>query len=287
MTAWQVFLKAQGIIWQRRGVVGFLYIFNVLMALLLTVPVSGRLDVLARSELSDHLLESLSLDYLLDFWLEYRDSFHTLWITALAMGVFYLLMNLFFAGGILATLEKENRFILQNFALACGRYAGRFFRLFLLSLIVLAALFLAYQWFVTGALGSLIQDLQPGYRAQIRMAAWLFFIPLLGVWNMIFDYAKIVIQVQEMKSSFKAFLSSLGFIGRYPLQTLGLYFLNYMILLLLFLIYIAVSNVTSVSTLAAVYGMLGMQQLFILLRMWIRVSFFASQQHFYLNRKAW
>ncbi len=287
MTAWQVFLKAQGIIWQRRGVVGFLYIFNVLMALLLTIPVSGRLDVLARSELSDHLLESLSLDYLLDFWLEYRDSFHTLWITALAMGVFYLLMNLFFAGGILATLEKENRFILQNFALACGRYAGRFFRLFLLSLIVLAALFLAYQWFVAGALGSLIQDLQPGYRAQIRMAAWLFFIPLLGVWNMIFDYAKIVIQVQEMKSSFKAFLSSLGFIGRYPLQTLGLYFLNYMILLLLFLIYSAVSNVTSVSTLAAVYGMLGMQQLFILLRMWIRVSFFASQQHFYLNRKAW
>ena len=287
MTAWQVFLKAQGIIWQRRGVVGFLYIFNVLMALLLTIPVSGRLDVLARSELSDHLLESLSLDYLLDFWLEYRDSFHTLWITALAMGVFYLLMNLFFAGGILATLEKENRFILQNFALACGRYAGRFFRLFLLSLIVLAALFLAYQWFVAGALGSLIQDLQPGYRAQIRMAAWLFFIPLLGVWNMIFDYAKIVIQVQEMKSSFKAFLSSLGFIGRYPLQTLGLYFLNYMILLLLFLIYSAVSNVTSVTTLAAVYGMLGMQQLFILLRMWIRVSFFASQQHFYLNRKAW
>ncbi len=284
MTALQAFLKAQKEIWSRRGIVGFLYVFNVLMAALLTLPIGGRLDRLANKELADHLIDGFALDYVIEYFQKYGDSFQAIIAMLIGVGFFYVLTNTFLAGGILGVLAREKRFRLRPFLHESANMFGRFVRLLLLSLVVLALLYFVVRLAVLSPLRNLADSANPDVKFQIQLLSILITLLLIGFWNMLFDYAKITIHSRDIGSVFVGFFSSVRFALRHPLQTIGLYFLNYVIVAVLFVLYLVVENQFSNTTAASTYGLLAVQQLFILSRLWMKTSFFASQQVFYFDR---
>lgn len=284
MTALQAFLKAQKEIWSRRGIVGFLYVFNVLMAALLTLPIGGRLDRLANKELADHLIDGFALDYVIEYFQKYGDSFQAIIAMLIGVGFFYVLTNTFLAGGILGVLAREKRFRLRPFLHESANMFGRFVRLLLLSLVVLALLYFVVRLAVLSPLRNLADSANPDVKFQVQLLSILITLLLIGFWNMLFDYAKITMHSRDIGSVFVGFFSSVRFALRHPLQTIGLYFLNYVIVAVLFVLYLVVENQFSNTTAASTYGLLAVQQLFILSRLWMKTSFFASQQVFYFDR---
>ncbi len=284
MTALQAFLKAQKEIWSRRGIVGLLYVFNVLMAAILTLPIGGRLDRLANKELADHLIDGFALDYVIEYFQKYGDSFQAIIAMLIGVGFFYVLTNTFLAGGILGVLAREKRFRLRPFLHESANMFGRFVRLLLLSLVVLALLYFVVRLAVLSPLRNLADSANPDVKFQVQLLSILITLLLIGFWNMLFDYAKITMHSRDIGSVFVGFFSSVRFALRHPLQTIGLYFLNYVIVAVLFVLYLVVENQFSNTTAASTYGLLAVQQLFILSRLWMKTSFFASQQVFYFDR---
>ena len=284
MTALQAFLKAQKEIWSRRGIVGFLYVFNVLMAAILTLPIGGRLDRLANRELADHLIDGFALDYVIEYFQKYGDSFQAIIAMLIGVGLFYVLTNTFLAGGILGVLAREKRFRLRPFLHESANMFGRFARLLLLSLVVLALLYFGVRLAVLSPLRNFADSANPDVKFQVQLLSILITLLLIGFWNMLFDYAKITIHSRDIGSVFVGFFSSVRFVLRHPLQTIGLYFLNYVIVAVLFVLYLVLENQFSNTTAASTYGLLAVQQLFILSRLWMKTSFFASQQIFYFDR---
>ncbi|MDQ7053959.1 MAG: hypothetical protein Q9P14_14135 [candidate division KSB1 bacterium] len=224
MTALQAFLKAQKEIWLRRGIVGFLYVFNVLMAAILTLPIGGRLDRLANKELANHLIDGFAVDYVIEYFQKYGDSFQAIIAMLIGVGLFYVLTNTFLAGGILGVLSREKRFRLRPFLHESANLFGRFVRLLFLSLVVLILLYFVFRLAVLSPLKNLADSANPDVRFQLQLLSILLVLLLIGFWNMLFDYAKIAIHSRDIGSVFVGFFSSMRFALRHPLQTIGLYF---------------------------------------------------------------
>ena len=113
--------------------------FNILSALPLIVPVFLLLQNTTSNRLAAERMfaDKLDVTWLIDLINEQMKSgsliemaIHT-GLQLYVVGVLYLLLNLFFAGGILEVLTSEDRrFTLRKFWAWCGAYCWRFFRLF-------------------------------------------------------------------------------------------------------------------------------------------------------------
>ena len=136
------------------------------------------------------------------------------------LGVLYVFLSVFFAGGILRLFSPESR---QNqgrvgdFFALCSRYMGRFLRLF--GVVVLFVLAGAVIWLVIGGLmGVLLSDTftERGL-FWIGVVSFILFVLSATLILCIGDYAKIVMFRDEEQRVFRAF----GQAGRLVLRNLG------------------------------------------------------------------
>ncbi len=138
--------------------------------------------------------------------------------TILALGAAYLLLQVFFSGGILAALRSpRGGFTVRGFAHSCGFYFGRMLRLSLLALLADALLFRlsvpASAWVAARAAESVSETTALSWWYG-RSAALLFGILLI---HMLAGYARAITVLEERKSASLAFVSAIGFcLGRLP-----------------------------------------------------------------------
>jgi hypothetical protein len=98
---------------------------------------------------------------------------------------------------------------------------------------------------------------------------------------MVFDYAKIKTVVDNRRSMFVVTFSAMWFTFRHFFGTTLLFSMNVLIVGFLFAAYLLVENQFVSATLVSTLGLLVVQQILVLCRIWMRVSFFASQMAFY------
>lgn len=136
----------------------------------------------------------------------------------LGLGVAYLLLQVFFAGGILGALRgPRGGFTVRGFAHGCGFYCGRMLRLSLLALIADALLFRlsvpVSGWVASRAAESVSETTALAW-SYGRSAALLLGILLI---HMLAGYARVITVLEERKSASLAFVSALAFcLGRLP-----------------------------------------------------------------------
>jgi hypothetical protein len=275
------FFNAQKNILKKRGLAGFLYIVNILFAIALTIPMSESLNALATTALADEMIDGFFLDRFFDYWQQFSDVYMAMGIVILVFAGFYVLLNTFFAGGILAILAREPAFSFREFMYASVTYFGRNFRLFLLSLPVLFAFLVFFFFAILNPLSQYAESLNPDAANRVAILILLLGVVFMGIWNMLFDYGKIAIFEHNKKSAIASFVKGAGFALRKFPKAAMLYFLNFGILCVLFLGYFAIESLFANDTLLQTYTLLVIQQIFIISRIWMKVSFFASQQHFY------
>lgn len=203
--------------------------------------------------------------------------------SVLILGLIYLLLHTFLAGGILSAFKGENpRFTLRTFFQEAGTYFFRFFLLMLYSwafflIIGIIDAFVIYP-IISRVAANAISEVGPfvlGILFSVIILFLLFFI------QMVFDYARIRLVLEEEADIPQVVRDAFGFVFRHLGSTLGLYYLIFLITVVISLLYILLKEIITQSHLMTVLLALLVQQVFMFALIWIRCWLYSSQMELY------
>lgn len=196
--------------------------------------------------------------------------------------VLYVLISTFLAGAFIGTYAKEYRLSFTEFLMEGAKHFGRLFRLSLLSLIIYYLLFL---WLFDWA-GNRI----PVWTANSpsEMIPFIFYLVknvlvlfLLSVVTLCFDYAKIRIVVEDRISALIALVAGSRFALKNFRGTYTLYLVLTLVGLVLIVVYAFLQTQLAQETYVSILLAFALGQLYLMTRMWLKASFYASQTSLY------
>ena len=287
----------------------FLFLVNLLFSLILAVPMYHSLkNSLGSSEAGNRMAESF--DYI--WWEEFNDEAQGLEKTftpaiigkgailtnlesliqmryfsapplLIGFGLLYIILHTFLAGGILSTFNQaEPRFALREFLQGAGSHFLRFLALMLFSWLFLFVI----NKIIQNVFLPIIDDVSSSSYSEIvpfllvlALSAITFFL-LLFV-QMVFDYARIKVVLEDENNVLKAAAKAFGFIFKYPFSTFGLFYMIFFLNTAITVIYILVKEIIPQSDILTVLGAFFLQQLFIFALVWIRCLLYACQWELY------
>lgn len=282
MKVFDAFADGTARIWLHKRVLLWLYLINLLFAAVLVVPFRRVVGELSKTDLADEFVAGFPLDTFIEFWYQQSSVLKSIGLSAVGLGVLYLVVHIFLTGGIVTALTVGHRVSLHRFVSDGARYFWRFLRLFVLLLVVIGMFVAAY----SAGLNELIEDLQESAvtdRASFfwRVLSVAVLLIVISLVLMVFDYAKVRTVVDRRRSVFIATVLAFAFSVRRAWHAVPLFFLNLMILAALFGVYLIVENQFSNATVASMISLFVVQQLFILSRIWMKLSFFSTQLAYY------
>ena len=197
------------------------------------------------------------------------------------LGLLYLLLWTFAAGGILARITQpdESPFMLQ---------ASRFFPRFVILAVMAGVVYFIIFHFIMGGIAQWIRHATRN-TTDARVVFSYTMIKYAVVWllvfwmNMIFDYSKILTVVKDLKMVVVAPLQALAFTFKHPIKTFGLYYLVGLTGIGLILLYWLIAPGAGQKSSIAVWGAFILGQIFVLARMFLRTLFYSSQARLYLQ----
>ena len=197
--------------------------------------------------------------------------------------VVQMAVSLFLAGGVLDRLARDRAFGAGAFFSACGVFFFRFTRLAVIAGACYWLLFaVLHPWLFGTVYTALTRDLTVERTAfAYRVALYVVFaLPVLAV-NVVFDYAKTRAVVEDRRSMIGALVAGWRFVARHPWEVAGLYALNATLFAGVLAIYVTVAPGASAGLWAFAVG-----QLYIVLRVLVRLRFAASQTSLFQSRLA-
>ena len=192
-------------------------------------------------------------------------------------------VSLFLAGGALDRLARDRAIGTAAFFSACGVYFIRFLRLGVIGFVAYWILFVPYHnWLFDDVYPLVTADITVERTAfLIRLGLYAAFaLPLFFV-NILFDYAKIRAVVEDRRSMIGAVIASWRFIWRHPIAVWALYKLNAGLFLVVIALYFLIAPGGHANLLAFAIG-----QIYIVLRVIVRLQFTASQTALFQGRLA-
>ena len=265
-----------------------LWIFLILMGAVATTPIAAVISrSLGHSLWAHDLLRGLDPSWITEVFHDSRGYPGEAVPVTLGLSLLIALLgHLLAAGGALSVFAAEDRrYTAARFFEGCGRYFWRFFRLMLLSLVLIGivmAINSGLKAIEEKLWGEGMVETPIFYSTRVRLA-FLFF--LLVVVGMVTDFAKIRLVVEPGRSAIRAFFWSIRFVVR----NFGRCFRIWLSLILagvaLYLLYDRIAAWLPQTTMAGVLLLLTAQQAYILSRLWLRMTFWASETEFYYGLK--
>ena len=267
--------------WKQKKMIVFLYLVNITVAYLLALPVSMILaDSLDYTTAADKLLQAFDVTLFQTIYLDYAADLN-LGQLLITYALFYLVLNTFFAGGILRIIIDGKGFGFRPFFSGCVEYFSRFLTLFLFSLVFFMMVFV-----MLGFLSALSEyftsdvttDFLPFVSVFLRLS---FLVMLLAMINMLFDYAKIMTVVNDFYAMLDTTKVAVMYVMMSMRKTVSLYLLYLLTAILLFALYWFLESLLDISNITGITIFIILSQIYILSRIWIRLSFLAGQYIFY------
>ena len=198
----------------------------------------------------------------------------------------HLVVSMFLLGGVLDRLARDRPTGAHGFFAACGVFFFRFLRLGALAGAIYWLLFVRLHPLLFDRLFiALTRDVSIERTAfAYRVALYLLFGGLVLAVNLVFDYAKIRMVVEDRRSAIGALNAALRFIARHPGAALGLYVTNSVGFALVLALYAVVAPGAAGGWYAVIGLLIG--QLYLVSRVLVRVSFAASQISLFQSRLA-
>lgn len=198
--------------------------------------------------------------------------------------VAFAAMWLFLTGGIMDRLARGRTVRAAGFFAACGGY---FWRLLRLAVPMWLAYWALFRWLhpllFTRAWNALTRDVTSEREGiAIRVALYLTFGLALFLVNLIFDYAKVRLVVEDRRSVISAVVSSLRFLRRRPWRAFGLYLLNGLGFLAVLRLWLELAP----QAWESIGWAFVVTQLYLLVRIWLRLVFVASEIVFFQGELA-
>ena len=282
MSPWTAFKQGTARIWSHKRLIVWLYLANLLFASVLVLPIRKIVGEISNIDLADEFVSGFQLDLFVDFWAQHSSALKSVALTAVGLGVLYLIINVFLTGGIVASLASAHGVSLRRFFYSASRYFWRYLRLFVLLAVVVGLLLAGYGLWLDELVDNLRRDSTTDVASFLwRAIAVTVMLVFFSLVMMVFDYAKIRTVVDGRRSVFVAACAAFGFSFRRFLRTVSLFYFNLVIVGILFAVYLIVEDRFSNATTASMVSLFVVQQIFILSRIWMRLSFFATQMAFY------
>ena len=199
----------------------------------------------------------------------------------------YLALWTFLSGGILDRYARQRPTRSHGFFSACGRLWFRLARLTALAALVYWLLFkYLHPWMFLDVLGETTRNL--GIERSVFLWRLLFYaifgIVLLKV-NVVFDYARIRLVVEDRRSALGAVRASLRYLWHHPLQVAALYALNALGFVLLIALW-SVAAPGVYGTGLAMWVAFGVGQIYLAARLAVKLHFMASQTALFQSQLA-
>ena len=260
--------------WKEKKMLLWLYGFNLLFAYLITLPLSTMLTkALDNTTAADKILQAFDFTIYTTI-MEVFGKGIDFGRTIATIGLLYLIVNMFFAGGILKIFIEEKKFKLKEFLAGCVEYFNRFLRLFLISVLFLILAILMY--LLISKLFSFLTNNSPTEYLPLILFVLkiLIFGILLATVNLLFDYAKIMTVVNDYHGMFKTVKQSVMFVMMSPRKTMGLYFSYLFTAILIMMIYLFAESFISVTGWMTILIYFLWSQIFMISRIWVLGSSF-------------
>jgi hypothetical protein len=196
----------------------------------------------------------------------------------------YVVVWIFVSGGVIDRLARGRPVGAGPFFAACGVYFLRFLRL---AVVIGAAYWSLFAWlhpFLFGVVYDRFTRDMTEERDVIVLRALIyaaFLLPVLLV-SLVADFAKVRAVVEDRRSMLSAMLSALRFIRRRPFRVTALYLLNIVAAMIVLRLWLQVTPAAD----APVWSALLIGQLYILVRIWAKLAFMASEIAFFQGELA-
>jgi len=195
--------------------------------------------------------------------------------TALAL---YLVGWAFLSGGILDRYARQRPIYGHGFFAASGVYGFRFVRLAIIAGLIYGWLFVyVHPWLFDTQFDNLTRGMNTERTAFfVRALFYVVFGGVLLVVNLVVDYSKVRIVVEDRRSAIGAIAAAVRFIRNHPRQVLALYGLNSLTFLGLIAVWALIAPGVGGAGLSMWAGFV-LAQLYIVARLLLKLQFAASQ----------
>ena len=199
----------------------------------------------------------------------------------------YVLLWIFLAGGILDRLARDRATRAHGFFSASGVFFFRFLRLAIVQWLVYALLFgVVHGVLFARVYPRLTHDVTVERTAfLIRLALYVIFGAMVAACSLVFDYAKVRAVVEDRRSMMGAIGAALGFIRRHLGAAVGLFLVDFGLFAALLLVYAMIAPGAGRAGIIMWLGF-AVSQLFIASRLWVKLTFWASEVALFQSRLA-
>jgi hypothetical protein len=263
-----------------------LYIVNLLFAIVITIPFKNILtESFSRVKASETLISNFSFTAFVDFLSSNGAQLRVVFSYLLPIGFLYLILNLFLSGGILSIWRTDIKIFDKNIFFGnCAEYFFKFIKIFLL-IIILILIVCIVCFILFGVIDSINESVYSSDIANLLIllcaGVMLFFI---SICILIYDYARIILVKDVVTKSTRSVFYSIRFILK---NFFGVYCIFLSVLLLLIIssvIFVALKLTLPINNWSIFLVLFIIQQIYILLRIALRVILYSSQFIYYENK---
>ncbi|MBS3818849.1 hypothetical protein KGY73_05035 [bacterium] len=276
-----------------------LWVVNFLFGAVFYIMISGILsEFWGKSLAAEKLFKEFDMNYFFELMVHKEAAFQSLISVGILLFGLYFLVSIFLYGGILHTVDqrqnlgqgkrgssksgKKNQRFSGVFFQGAGKYFGRFFRLYIYSLIlwaVFGVLNVSIHFFFVKVLGTQnAGEKTLFYLFWVRVGIGIF---LLFLVLMVLDYSRIRVVVEDTRKVFRSLLQGIQFVFQKLGKTLALYSMLVVTGLILLAGYWLLKSVIPGKTLGFVLLAFLVGQVFIFARGWLRIIFQAAQMKYF------
>jgi hypothetical protein len=197
-----------------RAAVWLLFLVNLALAAVAAVPIyRGVLRSTGHSWMGQKMLTGFQVEWLTDFSVNSPGSLDRYAEFMALIGLLAIPINSILAGGVLSRFRfPEAPFALGGFFRDTGRYFWRLLRLMLIGLVFYWIAFRVFNQWLGQWIDVRMYDWQDDRVVfAVRSGLWLALFAALGFINLVVDYARLKLVLEDGSSAAGAFLSSLGF----------------------------------------------------------------------------
>src|ERR1700752_363631 len=288
MTVLGVFSKGVRQVMSMKRLVLIFFLPNLLLALMMILPVVSLIHgSLKQSLFGTNTTSRFEILWLEDFLYGHGDALVALLPIWLALAILYFVVELFLVGGALGVFSSGEPLDLRKFCNEAYRHFFILLRLFLLSLLIYGLVLVVYGMVadtLTGDLPRTSATEQPIVLINWALYAVLFF--FLSLVNMCFEYARVKAVADRRGGALRETWSALKFVMRNKLRTLSVYYLLLLVQVTVTVLGVHVVGLLSQSSLLVVALVFVVQELFVMLRVTVRLVSYSSEMALYHSLKA-
>lgn len=244
---------------------------NLTLGFIFARPFYSTIKSQAKQSLEfEKLTKDFDFTVISDFMNKSGDSLAPFSSLILVLGLVYMLLNTFFAGGILNELKNsDGKFIVGEFLKSASRYFGKFSIILLIELVLITVII-----FSIGLFYFIFASIAEG-GSEKEYILWmipptLILILVISMAINFSDYGKVAIYQNNELSAWDGFWAGVGFTFKHFTKTMGLLFMVLLLALVLFFVYSFISNIIGASSGFAVFLLFLLQQAFVFGRIFLK-----------------